>query len=112
MRNEILSLEVFGKIIYGDDVTDFMAKSKEEKRKWILANTGQKNEALIHDFVCDCKEKKGDPCLDCGKSKPNAKRNISNGVQPSIDESKAVDTAESNGNDIAGQKPAVKRGKA
>jgi len=68
---EVKTLEVFGKMIFGDCAEQWLKLCKEQKREWILKNTNQKDEALITEFINNPNISKDCKCLDCGKNKNN-----------------------------------------
>ena len=96
-------IEIFNVQLFGSDADFFLNLSKEDKRLWILSNTNQKSEILIHDFLCTCK-KSGKKCTDCGK-------NISSGIPKEVaNSSKPIKNSIGNKSDNnVGRKPTEKR---
>ena len=67
--DKILSLEIFGKVIFFFFFEAWLKLCKEQKREWILAHTNQKNKALIAEFINNPSISKDCKCSDCGKTK-------------------------------------------
>lgn len=69
--DKILSLEIFGKIIFESDAIDWLSWCKDKKKDWILTHTNQKDESLIDEFINNPAISKDCKCSDCGKNKEN-----------------------------------------
>lgn len=61
-------MQIFDVQIFGSDADWFVAQCKKDQKKWILAKTGQKDEALIDKFLENVNRGK-DECTDCKKHK-------------------------------------------
>lgn len=60
---------IFNTQVFGVDAERFLAKTKEEKKDWILKHTNQSNETLINDFIDRLPEvapKEESNCINCG----------------------------------------------
>jgi len=77
--NEILSIEIFGKVLFESDAIEFLGWREDKKKEWILANTNQRDESLIDEFVNNPKITKDCKCNDCGKHKEKT-----NGISEAI----------------------------
>ena len=59
-------IQIFNKIVSGDDLDNFLSLTKLEKFNWIKKNTNQQNDSLIDEFL-NSKTVEIKECLDCGK---------------------------------------------
>ena len=70
-----VQLEIFGKVVFGNDAIEWFDSSFDFKKDWIKKNTNQQNETLIDEFLKNLKKPCNCGCLNCGKndiSKENA----------------------------------------
>ena len=84
-------MEIFGRILSGDDAKEFCKLSNELKREWIAKYTKQTNEVLITDFLTNPPKQRDCGC-GCGGNKSKSNGNITGRVSSTITES-----AENNG---------------
>jgi len=93
--NKILSIDVFGFLIFESDAVEFLGWCKDKKREWILSNTNQKDESLIDEFINNPKISKECKCLDCGKNK---ERNESSGISKEV--ATVIESGQATSNDV------------
>lgn len=79
-------MEIFGRILSGDDAKEFCKLSDELKREWIAKYTKQTNEALITDFLTNPPKQRDCGC-GCGGNKSKSNGNITSGISQTIAES-------------------------
>ena len=78
--NKIVTLEVFGHLIFESDALEFLSWCKDKKREWILTHTKQTDEKQITEFINNPNISKDCKCLDCGKNKVNDSSRITKQV--------------------------------
>ena len=79
-------MEIFGRILSGDDAKEFCKLSNELKREWIAKYTKQTNEVLITDFLTNPPKQRDCGC-GCGGNKSKSNGNITGRVSSTITES-------------------------
>jgi len=79
---KVQTLDIFGKLIFGECAEAWLNLCKEQKREWILKHTNQTNKEAINEFINNPNISKDCKCLDCGKHKENG--NISKGVSKEV----------------------------
>jgi hypothetical protein len=79
-------MEIFGRILSGDDAKAFCKLSNELKREWIAKYTKQTNEELITDFLTNPPKQRDCGC-GCGGNKSKTNGNITSGISSKVTES-------------------------